>query len=155
MDDWESPSSLGIMNGTAIRPVGSGRSGGETAAGSADPSLSGVRLDTTALIDALRGRAAAARILQLRAAGDRPYICAISVDELFRGVKPAEEAAVTRLLNGLRVAPLGRIQGEQAGKWRRQFASRGVTAARRTASWPLPPSGWGHAWRLAIPVTFQ
>lgn len=87
-------------------------------------------LDTTALIDALRGRAAAARILKLRAVGDRPYICAINVEELFRGVKPAEEARITRLLNGLRVAPLGRIQGEQAGRWRRQFARRGVTLSQ-------------------------
>lgn len=87
-------------------------------------------LDTTALIDALRGRAAAARILRLRAAGDRPYICAINVEELFRGVKPTEEARVTRMLNGLRVAPLGRIQGEQAGRWRRQFANRGVTLSQ-------------------------
>ncbi len=88
--------------------------------------MSGVLLDTTALIDALRGRAAAVRIAQLRAAGDRPYLCAINVEELFRGVKPAEEARVAHLLNGLRVAPLGRTQGEQAGRWRRQFAARGV-----------------------------
>ena len=77
--------------------------------------MSGVLLDTTALIDALRGRPAAARIRQLRGAGDRPYTCAINVGELFRGVKPSEEASVTRLLNGLRVAPLGRIQGNRQG----------------------------------------
>ena len=40
----------------------------------------------------------------------------------------SEEASVTRLLNGLRVAPLGRIQGEQAGRW--QFAKRGVTLSQ-------------------------
>ena len=114
------------MSGTPILPVGSGHSGGEIVAESADTSLSGVLLDTTALIDALRGRPAAARIRQLRAAGDRPYTCGINVEELFRGVTPGEEARVSRLLNGLRLAPLGRIQGEQAGRWRRQFASRGV-----------------------------
>jgi predicted nucleic acid-binding protein len=118
------------MSGTPIPPVGSGSSGGEIAAESADTSLSGVLLDTTALIDALRGRAAAARIRRLRASGDRPYTCAINVEELFRGVRPNEEASVSRLLNGLRLAPLGRIQGEQAGRWRRQFAARGVTLSQ-------------------------
>ena len=118
------------MTGIAIPLAGSGHSGEEIAAESVDPSLSGVLLDTTALIDALRGRAAAARIRQLRAAGDRPYTCAINVEELFRGVKPSEEPSVTRLLNGLQVAPLGRIQGEQAGRWRRQFARRGATLSQ-------------------------
>lgn len=118
------------MIGTQILPVGSGHSGGEIAAESAETPLSGVLLDTTTLIDALRGRPAAARIRQLRTAGDRPYTCAINVEELFRGVRPGEESRVSRLLNGLRLAPLGRIQGEQAGRWRRQFASRGVTLSQ-------------------------
>jgi predicted nucleic acid-binding protein len=114
------------MTGTPILPVGSDHSGVEIAGESANTTLSGVLLDTTALIDALRGRPAAVRIRELRIAGDRPYTCAINVEELFRGVKPGEESRVSRLLNGLRLAPLGRIQGEQAGRWRRQFASRGA-----------------------------
>jgi predicted nucleic acid-binding protein len=118
------------MIGTAILPVGSDPSGGEIPAGSDEAYLSGVLLDTTALIDALRGRAAATRIRQLRATGDRPFVCAVNVEELLRGVRPGEEASVTRLLNGLRVAPLGRMQGEQAGRWRRQFAGRGVTLSQ-------------------------
>jgi predicted nucleic acid-binding protein len=118
------------MTGTPILPVGSDHSGVEIAAGSAEPSLGGILLDTTTLIDALRGRPAAVRIRELRTAGDRPYTCAINVEELFRGVKPGEEPSVSRLLNGLRLAPLGRIQGEQAGRWRRQFASRGVTLSQ-------------------------
>lgn len=118
------------MAGIGILPVGSGHSGGEIAAESAEAPVSGVLLDTTALIDALRGRPAAARIRQLRAAGDRPYTCAINVEELFRGVKPGEESHVSRLLNGVRLAPIGRVQGEQAGRWRRQFASRGVTLSQ-------------------------
>jgi hypothetical protein len=56
---------------------------------------------------------AAVRIRQLRTAGDRPYTCAINMDELFRGMKPSEEPSVWRLLNGLRLAPLGRIQGNR------------------------------------------
>lgn len=118
------------MIGTGILPVGSGHSGGEIAAESGEALVSGVLLDTTALIDALRGRPAAGRIRQLRADGDRPYTCAINVEELFRGVKPSEEASVLSLLNGLRLAPIGRAEGEQAGRWRRQFAGRGVTLSQ-------------------------
>ena len=92
--------------------------------------MSGILLDTTALIDALRGRTAAARILELRAAGDRPYVCAINIEELFRGMKTSEESKIARLLNGMRLAPLGRAQGEQAGRWRRQFATRGITLSQ-------------------------
>ena len=116
--------------GTAILLVGSGHSAGEIAAESADALLAAVLLDTTTLIDALRGRPAADRIRQLRSAGDRPYTCAINVEELFRGVRPSEEVSVNRFLNGLQVAPLGRIQGEQAGRWRRQFARRGVSLSQ-------------------------
>ncbi len=31
------------------------------------------------------------------------------------------------MFNGLRTAPLGLAQGQQAGTWRRTFAQRGVT----------------------------
>ena len=35
-----------------------------------------------------------------------------------------------RLLNGLRIAPLGRRQGETAGRWRRVFSERGITLSQ-------------------------
>jgi predicted nucleic acid-binding protein len=89
-----------------------------------------VLLDTTVLIDALRGRGAAVRLRRLRAAHDVPFVCAVNVEEIFRGVRPAEEPAVTRLLNGLLVAPMGRAEGERAGTWRRSFAARGLTLSQ-------------------------
>jgi predicted nucleic acid-binding protein len=84
-------------------------------------------LDSTVLIDALRGRPVADRVAGLRRAGTEPWVCAISIEEIWRGVRPSEEAAVRRLFNGLRVAPLGTSEGIQAGTWRREFASRGMT----------------------------
>lgn len=42
-------------------------------------------------------------------------------------MRPAEEAPLRRLLDGLRIAPLGRPEGERAGTWRREFATRGIT----------------------------
>ncbi|MGH2945189.1 MAG: type II toxin-antitoxin system VapC family toxin [Solirubrobacteraceae bacterium] len=89
-----------------------------------------VLLDTTVLIDALRGRPAAGRVLALRSGGDVPWVCAINVEEIHRGIRPGEEQAVRRLLEALRVAPLGRDEGERAGAWRRQYAAQGITLSQ-------------------------
>lgn len=84
-------------------------------------------LDTTVLIDALRGREAADRLRALRTTSDPPYVCAINVEEIWRGARAGEEAAIRRLLRGVRIAALGREEGELAGRWRREFAARGTT----------------------------
>ena len=84
-------------------------------------------LDSTVLIDALRGRPAAARMAGLRRAGTEPWVCAISIEEIWRGLHQIEEPVARRLFNGLRVAPLGAAEGIRAGTWRREFADRGVT----------------------------
>src|SRR5919109_2922073 len=89
--------------------------------------MGAVLLDTTVLIDALRGRAAADRIRAVRRSGDVPYTSAINVEEVARGLRPGEERATMHLMNGLRIAPLGRDQGELAGRWRRDFGVKGVT----------------------------
>jgi hypothetical protein len=85
-------------------------------------------LDTSVLIDALRGRDAGRRLRERRTSGAAiPWICAINVEELYRGVREAEEATLSRFLDGPRLAPLGRAEAELAGRWRRDFARRGVT----------------------------
>jgi len=85
-------------------------------------------LDTSVLIDALRGRGAGERLRELRAGGaSTPWICVINVEELYRGVREVEETALGRFLGGFRLAPLGREEAELAGRWRRDFAQRGVT----------------------------
>ena len=84
-------------------------------------------LDSTVLIDALRGRAAAGRVAGLRRTGTEPWVCVISVEEIWRGLRPGEESGVERLFRGLRLAPLGVAEGVRAGSWRRTFAERGVT----------------------------
>ncbi len=86
-----------------------------------------ILLDTTVLIDALRGRPAAQRLVSLRRTGAEPWTCVISVEEIWRGLLPGEEPQARRLFNGLRMAPLGVAEGMRAGAWRREFASRGVT----------------------------
>lgn len=92
--------------------------------------MGAVLLDTTVLIDALRGRTAAQNLRDMRRTGDVPFVCAISVEELARGIQTGEERPASRLLNGLRIAPLGRREGEAAGRWRKLFASRGTTLSQ-------------------------
>lgn len=87
-------------------------------------------LDTTVLIDALRDRPVAGRLRELRDADRVPWICAVNVDEVLRGTNTKEEALVIRFLSGLHLAPLGRAEGERAGRWRRDFARRGVTLSQ-------------------------
>ncbi|HEX2436374.1 MAG TPA: PIN domain-containing protein [Solirubrobacterales bacterium] len=87
-------------------------------------------LDTTVLIDALRGREAADRIRVLGRESSLPYACAINVEEVWRGARADEGEAIDRLLSGLRIAPLGEREGKLAGSWRREFAARGVTLSQ-------------------------
>jgi predicted nucleic acid-binding protein len=91
-----------------------------------------VLLDTTVLIDLVRGRPGTTRRLQeLRRAGDVPHACSINVEEVVRGVRPGEERdAADRLLDGLEITPLGREQGRRAGRWRRQYAEQGRTLSQ-------------------------
>ena len=56
-----------------------------------------------------------------------PWVCVISIEEIWRGVLPDEEGTVRRLVTGLRLAPLGVAEGVMAGSWRRTFAQRGIT----------------------------
>jgi predicted nucleic acid-binding protein len=84
-------------------------------------------LDSTVLIDFLRGRPAVERVAALRASGDIPATTAINVDEIVRGLRPGEEPAIELLFTGLVVLRTGRRAGWQAGEWRRTFAARGVT----------------------------
>jgi predicted nucleic acid-binding protein len=87
-------------------------------------------LDTTVLIDALRGRPAAERVRALRDAVQVPWICAVNVEEVLRGAAGDEEAVIMRFLKGLHLAPLGRAEGELAGRWRRDYAREGTTLSQ-------------------------
>jgi len=87
-------------------------------------------LDTTVLMEVLRGREAARRLEELRETEPPPLICAINVYEVWRGARTPEEAAVRRLLGALRTVPLTAREGEMAGIWRRDFASCGVTLSQ-------------------------
>jgi len=54
----------------------------------------------------------------------------LNVEEVWRGAGHSEAEAVGRLLGALRVAPLGRAEGEVAGLWRSRFAASGETLSQ-------------------------
>jgi predicted nucleic acid-binding protein len=84
-------------------------------------------LDSTVLIDFLRGRPAVGRVMALRASGDVPATTAINVEEIVRGLRAVETEAASQLFSGLVVLPIDSRAAWQAGTWRRTFAARGVT----------------------------
>jgi predicted nucleic acid-binding protein len=84
-------------------------------------------LDTTVLIDALRGRPAAERIRRLLGTGEQLLTTAVNVEEIVRGLRGSEQAGADSLFAGLRVVPIRRRDAERAGRWRREHAERGIT----------------------------
>jgi predicted nucleic acid-binding protein len=84
-------------------------------------------LDSTVLIDYLRGRPVVERLARLRAAGETPATTAVNVEEIVRGLRPTETEAARRLFDGLVVLPVDGPAAWQAGSWRREYAARGVT----------------------------
>jgi predicted nucleic acid-binding protein len=84
-------------------------------------------LDTTVLIDYLRGKRAVERVRALYETGDVPCTTAINVEEVVRGLRPKEAAAAHDLVAGLEILPITLREGWRAGSWRREYARRGVT----------------------------
>lgn len=74
-------------------------------------------LDTTVLVDALRGRAEAVTYIEELA--DQPAVSVISVGELYAGVRSEEEDELVRFLSIFRVLPVDAAIARQGGYWRR------------------------------------
>ena len=90
--------------------------------------MGAVLLDSTVVIDLLRRRPGAiTRLVRVQEGGDVPYVCAVTVEEVTRGMLRREDDAAIELLGALSVAPLGIEEGRLAGYWRRTFARRGRT----------------------------
>ncbi len=89
-----------------------------------------ILLDTTVLIDYLRGSPAADQLDRRLDRGDIACTTAVNVEEVTRGLRTGEEDDAIRLIEGLTVLTLGADEGWRAGAWRREFASRGVTLSQ-------------------------
>lgn len=84
-------------------------------------------LDTTVLIDHLRGRPAAERVLALAGRGITAATTAINIEEIVRGLRPSEDELARQLFEGLVVLPVTAEAAWMAGEWRRAHAARGTT----------------------------
>jgi predicted nucleic acid-binding protein len=84
-------------------------------------------LDSTVLIDYLRGRPVVGRVSDLLDRGDELATTAVNVEEIVRGMHSGETTAVEALVAGLIVLPISLRAAWQAGTWRREHAERGVT----------------------------
>lgn len=117
--------------------------------------MGAVLLDTTVLIDLLRGRAGAVeRLTALRRADDLPYTSAVNVEEVVRGLRDAEVERARMLFAGLRIAPLGADEGAQAGTWRREHAHRGTTLSQADCLITAAAAGVGASLATGNPKHF-
>ena len=87
-------------------------------------------VDTTVLIDYLRGTPGAKRLDDLLDRGDVVCTTAINVEEIARGLRAAEARSAAALVEGVTILSLGATEGWQAGVWRREFAARGITLSQ-------------------------
>ena len=83
-------------------------------------------LDTTVLIDYLRGRSVAVELLNtLVNQGHQIGVCCISVAELYAGVNEAQRAGADRLIDALDYREVSREIAKEAGRYRYEFARQG------------------------------
>jgi predicted nucleic acid-binding protein len=117
--------------------------------------MGNVLLDTSVVIDCLRGRVGARRkVLALRATGDDAYVCAVTVEEATRGLRPGEDDALLELLEGLLLAPLGVPEGRLAGFWKRTLSRRGRTVSQSDALIAAAAAGVGARLATGNPKDF-
>ena len=84
-------------------------------------------LDSTVLIDALRGYPAADRIRGMRRSKVQLWVSPISIEEIWRGLRQGERTPAARLIDAMRLAPIDRHVATRAGSWRREYAALGTT----------------------------
>ena len=90
--------------------------------------MSTVLVDTSVLIDVLRG--VPARVEKLKALVEAGHILAcsaITVGELFAGMRPKERAATVALLDSLEHFDVTRAIAEKAGLLRGEWSAKGRT----------------------------
>lgn len=84
-------------------------------------------LDTTLLIDHLRGRNEAKELVDtLALEGHRLGVCCVSIAELYSGLGPDEQIAAGDLTESLEYYDVSREAAREAGRYRYEFARRGT-----------------------------
>jgi predicted nucleic acid-binding protein len=94
------------------------------ASASPTPSLTGVLLDSDVIIDVLRGRAeTVAELGRLAVTGIPTYTCAVSVAEIFVGVRAGEEARTDAFFEARGDIVIDAATGRRAGTYLARYAS--------------------------------
>ncbi|MFP5068057.1 PIN domain-containing protein [Pseudonocardia nantongensis] len=88
-------------------------------------------LDSTILIDFLRGRPAVQHVRSLQDRGDDPCTTGINVEEIVRGLRASEMTSAHQLFDGLELISIDAVDGWKAGTWRREFTGRDLHSARQ------------------------
>ena len=84
-------------------------------------------LDTTLLVDHLRGREEAVELVDTLALdGHRLGVCCVSITELYSGLGQHERAAADDFTDGLEYYDISREIAKEAGRYRYEFARRGT-----------------------------
>jgi predicted nucleic acid-binding protein len=85
----------------------------------------GLVLDTSVLIDLLRGRVADASVLSPER--EPVMISTISLHEVLMGLRDGEVDLTDVLLASFAIVPLGAAEAELSARWRREYRSRGLS----------------------------
>jgi predicted nucleic acid-binding protein len=80
---------------------------------------------------------------------------AINVEEIVRGLRPHEGKSADALFAGLLVLPIRREDAEMAGRWRRDYAGRGITLHQADCLIAATTSGLVRGWPPATLRNFR
>lgn len=85
-------------------------------------------LDTTALVDQLRGQRHVIEFLQtLVGEGHVLCVCCVNITEIERRVQPKERRAADHMLREMRYLSTTREAASRAGRYQAEYAAQGVT----------------------------
>lgn len=85
-------------------------------------------LDTTALIDHLRGRQEVVKVVRdLVDEGHQLGACCVNIAELYSGLREKDQTKADRFVDSLEVYEVTREIAKQAGRYRFGFARKGIT----------------------------
>jgi len=85
-------------------------------------------LDTTVIIDCLRGRKEAVDFLtKIASDGSIVGCCAINIAEVYAGMRENEKQATKKFLDSLEYYEITRDLAELAGGYKREYTEQGIT----------------------------
>ena len=85
----------------------------------------GLVLDTSVVIDVLRGRLP--EDLALDSGREPMIVSTVTIHEVLFGLRGGEESVTGGLLESFAIVGFGIAEAELSARWRRQFRSRGIT----------------------------